>query len=326
MSESVAGVAIVNLEEAYSHAHASAVFVDRSDLGMLKFSGKSRLDLVNRMSTQNVLNLNPGEGAATVLTTDIGRIVDRLILYADEEAVYCLTGEGNGQNIAAYLRRFVFFKDDFEVEDLSADTAILAVYGPQAKNLLLAIFDDVDLPLHHWKRGRVEEASIYLHRTDPVAGDGYFVTCHEDDRPTLERALVAAAVTPVGEDAFEYLRIESRQPRFGHELTPDYIPLETGLWADVSFNKGCYTGQEIIARLESRGRLAKRLVHLTAVAPIAVGDALLAEGKAAGTVTSAARGPKGVQALAYVKTAILEANQPMAAGEVAVEISPTDRG
>ncbi len=325
MSESVAGVTIAGHEEAYSNAHASAIVVDRSELGMLKFRGKSRLDLLNRMSTQNVLNLGPGQGAATVLTTDIGRIIDRLILYADQEAVYCLTGEGNGQNIAAYLRRFVFFQDDFEVEDLSADTAVLAVYGPEAGAKLSTIFDDVDLPLHHWRRGRLEGASIYLHRTDPIAGDGYFVTCHEDDRPTLEQALVAAAITPAGDDAFEYLRIESRQPRFGHELTPDYIPLETGLWADVSFNKGCYTGQEIIARLESRGRLAKRLVHLMGATPVSAGDVLLAGGKAAGTITSAATGPEGPQALAYVKAAILEANQTLMAGDVAVDISPSDQ-
>jgi len=326
MNEIVAGASVVDLKVAYRKAHDSAVVVERSNLGMLKFSGKSRLDLINRMSTQNVLNLGPGEGAATVLTTDIGRIIDRIILYVDQQSVYCLTGEDNGQNIAAYLRRFVFFNDDFEVEALSASTAILAVYGSQAGPALATIFDEVDLPLHHWKQSHFNGAAIYLHRTDPIAGDGYLVTCLEEDRPTLQAALAQAPITPAGEDAFEYLRIESRQPRFGRELTPDYIPLETGLWADVSFNKGCYTGQEIIARLESRGRLAKQLVHLRAESPIAAGDPLLADGKSAGVVTSAASGPAGPQALAYVKTAILNADLPLTAGEVPVEVSPTETG
>jgi len=81
MSEPLAGVPVAGMEEAYEAAHTSAIVVDRSDLGLLKFSGKSRLDLINRMSTQAVLNLAPGAGAATILTTDIGRIIDRLICW-----------------------------------------------------------------------------------------------------------------------------------------------------------------------------------------------------------------------------------------------------
>jgi len=309
-----------SLQEAYTAAHSGAIVVDRSDLGMLKFSGQTRLDLINRMSTQNVVNLQPGQGAATVLTSDIGRIIDRLILYADEESIYCLTGEDHGAGVAAYLRRFVFFMDDFQIEDLSAATAVLAIYGTQADQHLSALFEEVDIPLHHWRRTDLNGAAIYLHRTDAIAGEGYFVTCLEGDRPALEQAVVEAGITPVDEAAFEYLRIESQVPRFGRELTLDYIPLEAGLWDDVSFDKGCYTGQEIIARLESRGRLAKRLVRLTAGEPLSVGSTLTAGTKSAGAVTSAADGPQGVQALAYVKTAILEQGTTLSAGETAVNI------
>jgi aminomethyltransferase len=324
MNKTFAGAPVAGIERAYEAAHTSAIVVDRSDLGMLKFTGKSRLDLINRMSTQNVVNLQPGQGTATILTTDIGRIIDRLILYAGRESVYCLTGEENADNIAAYLRRFVFFMDDFHIEDLSTSTVVMAVYGSQAGPTLAGLFDglDVDMPLHHWKEGDLDGAPIYLHRTDPIAGDGYFVTCHENDRQALEQALLAATIIPAGEEAFEVLRIESRQPRFGRELTPDYIPLETGLWSDVSFNKGCYTGQEIIARLESRGRLAKRLVHLTAAGPLQAGDSLAAGEKSAGVITSAAAGPPGAQALAYVKTAPLEQDQPLTTGDNAVSVSP----
>ena len=322
MNDKSAGASVAGISDALEAACSTAVVVDRSDLGMLKFSGKSRLDLINRMSTQNVLNLGPGEGAATILTTDIGRIIDRLILYAAGESVYCLTGEGNGANIAEYLRRFVFYMDDFTVEDLSASTAVLAVYGVQAGPTLGNVFGEVDLPLHHWWRTDLDGVAIYVHRTDPIADDGYLVTCHEEDRATLEQALARAPIRAIGEAAFDYLRIESRQPRFGFELTPDYIPLEAGLWDDVSFNKGCYTGQEIIARLESRGRLAKRLVHLTAAAPISTGDSLTAGDKVVGVVTSTAIGPGGARALGYVKTAILEQDQPLMAGQTAVRVSP----
>ena len=77
----------------YEAAHQSAILVDRSDMGMLKINGDTRLDLIHRMSTQDVKNLQSGEGAATILTTDVGRMIDRLILYVAGDVVYALTGD-----------------------------------------------------------------------------------------------------------------------------------------------------------------------------------------------------------------------------------------
>lgn len=302
----------------YQAAHETAVLTDRSDLGVLKFSGESRLDLINRMSTQALLGLKPGEGTATILTTDVGRIIDRLILYATSDSAYALTGENNADAIARYLMRFVFFNDDFQIEDLSGKTAVFGIYGPQASTKLSdAGFPETDLPLHHWRQVEVAGVEAYLHRTDPVAGDGYFVMCQEADREALWQHLVDSGLVVADAEAYEFLRIESGQPRFGHELTQDYIPLETGLWDDVSFSKGCYIGQEIIARMESRNRLAKKMVKLAPSAPVAVGAALTANGKKAGTLTSTS----GSVALGYVKTAVLEAGGDLFVGETAVTIN-----
>ncbi|MBL1127486.1 MAG: folate-binding protein [Chloroflexi bacterium] len=287
----------------YQAARQDAVLVDRSSLGMLKFTGQTRLDLLHRMSTNNVNGLQAGEGAATVLTTDIARIIDRLILYASRDAVYCLTGENNAANIARYLMRFVFFNDDFHIEDLSADTAVFALYGPQAKTRLTAAgFPEEELPLHHWRACQIKGATAYLHRTDPLNGDGYFVMCQMADRDAIWEYLVNQGMAVADEAAFEFLRIEAGMPRYGRELTLDYIPLEADLWADVSFHKGCYTGQEIIARMESRGKLAKRLTRLHPETVVQPGDDIIQEGKKVGTYTSVAMGPNGLVALGYVKT------------------------
>ncbi len=295
----------VTLEQAVEWAQYHAVCVDRSNLGILKFSGETRLDLIHRMSTQDVNSLQPGMGAATILTTDIGRIIDRLILYVSTQDVYVLTGEENADNIARYLMRFVFFNDDFHSEDLSAETRIWGVYGPEARarlNKILAI--DLDLALHHWRQLIMEnDRPVYIMRTDPVFGDGYLVMSEGDD---LTPVLVGDGLPLVEEKAFDYLRIASGQPRFGRELTSDYIPLEANLWADISFSKGCYIGQEIIARMESRGRITKQLVKLRVYGLVPAGETILAGDKKAGTVTSVADGPLGVLGLGYVKTAYLE--------------------
>jgi tRNA-modifying protein YgfZ len=314
--------------ESVAAARDGAVVVDRSTLGMLKFTGATRLDLIHRMSTQAVKDLAPGTGAATVLTTDIGRIIDRLILYAASDAVYALTGEDNADNVARYLLRFVFFQDDFHVEDLTADTFIFGVYGAAAQDRLRPLFGDaVDLPLHHWQQTSLAGTSAYLHRTDPVAGGGYFVMGGEAGREAVWDALVAAGIVPAGDDAFDYLRIASGLPRFGREITGDYIPLETGLWDDVSFDKGCYTGQEVIARMESRGRLAKKLVQFRAAAPVSAGTDVEIGGRSAGTITSTATGPDGHVALGYVKTRALDdalqaGADDWAAGGVTLHLAP----
>lgn len=307
--------------EAYAAAHAGAVLVDHSRRGMLKITGRTRLDLIHRMSTQNVNPLKSGEGAATIFTTDIGRIIDRVILYTSSDAVYMLTGDDHADPLARYLMRNVFFNDDFHLADISAETAVLGVYGPAAPELLLqAGFPDVDLPRHHWRQASLGDVTAYLHRTDPVAGEGYWVTCAATDAPAVRARLAEAGVVPIDEAAYEYARIESGLPRFRHELTLDYIPLEANLWDDVSFHKGCYTGQEIIARMDSRGKLAKRLMKLRPAAPISAGSAIMADGREVGTITSAADGPAGPVALGYVKTTALEDGKALSAEGIAIAL------
>ncbi|MCP4420339.1 MAG: folate-binding protein YgfZ [Chloroflexi bacterium] len=309
----------------YKAARETAVITDRSDLGMLIISGETRFDLLNRMSTQKVDTMSKGEGTATILTTDIGRIIDRLLLYPTNSTIYALTGENNSEAIIRYLMRFVFFQDDFKMQDISSGTVIFGVYGPQAREKVIeAGFSDEELPLHHWRQTKLGEITAYLHRTDPIQGDGYFIIGEGKDRDALWQRLLDTGLVETDGSAYDFLRIEAGLPRFGQELSNDYIPLEANLWDDVSFNKGCYIGQEIIARMESRGKLAKKLVKFTADMPSAdgsleVGATILADGKKAGTVTSAAVGPNGVIGLGYVKTAVLQANVALSVGETAVQ-------
>lgn len=306
----------------YESAHSGAILVDRSDSGYLCFKGETRLDLINRMSTQKLLDLKRGEGAATVLTSDIGRIIDRLILYIDEEVVYCLTGENNGDNIAGYLMRYVFFMDDFQVEDISGETAVLGIFGIEAQVKLGELLGHhLEMPLHYWLEEEIDGRRISVHRTDSIAGHGFFVICSSEHKSDIWSLLASSGIVPASDDAYDYLRIESGRPRFGREMTPEYIPLETGLRADISFDKGCYTGQEIIARMDSRGRLAKKLVNLRPEAPIDSGVDLSAGEKRAGSVTSAGDGPNGPLAMGYVKTSILKEHSILKAGAVSVALA-----
>lgn len=274
-------------------------------MGLLEVSGESRLDLINRMSTNLVSLLNPGEGAATVLTTDVGRIIDRVILYADESTALMMTGENNEDNIGRYLMRFVFFNDDFRLQPLVNRFVTLFVYGADAGAKLSQIVgSELDLPLHGWMAATVGDVELTIHATDPLDGGGFMLKIPVEGAEAAESALKSAGGEAITEEEFDALRIDALFPRLRHELTGDYIPLETGLWDDVSFNKGCYTGQEIIARMESRGKVTKQLVRfdIETGGPLPVGSEVLADKKSVGTITTSI----GNRALGYVKSSVLE--------------------
>jgi len=329
------------MAEAYRAAHESAVVVDHSALGLIELQGQSRLELIHRISTQAVKELQEWQGAATVLTTDIGRIIDRVVLYASDDRVLVLTGEGHVDALIQYLRRNVFYNDDLQVAKVDG-LLLLGVYGSRAGEMLAEIgLDPEGLPLHHWRVSSIPVISLtpvqhdsmpptheidafelfcMIFRADPIAGDGYYLLIDPQYAGQLYTLLSLGDFTTIDQAAYEYLRIEAGRPRFGRELTLDYIPLEAGLWDDVSFHKGCYTGQEIIARMESRGKLAKRLVRLSAASPVAAGVEIAAAGRTVGTITSAADGPAGPLALGYVKTSALNEGAELAAGGVRLSV------
>jgi aminomethyltransferase len=296
------------------------------------------------MSTQAVKELQEWQGAATVLTTEIGRIIDRVVLYASDDRVLMLTGEGHADALVKYLRRNVFYNDDLQVTRLDG-LLLLGVYGPRAGKMLAEVGLETEaLPLHHWRVSsipiinaqlapidpggglpraqKIEAFELFcmIFRADPIAGDGYYLLIEPKNAAQLLTLLSIGGFTPIDEEAYDTLRIEAGRPRFGRELTLDYIPLEAGLWDDVSFSKGCYTGQEIIARMESRGKLAKRLVRLRPASPVAAGAEIVANGRPVGTITSAADGPGGPVALGYVKTGVLDEGADLTVGEVVLRV------
>lgn len=255
--------------------------------GRVRMRGATRLDFVQRMSSGDVLRLTPGQGAFTCFTTPNGRMVDRTLVLCESDSLLLLTGGGNQAKLIQWLRKYVFFNDDVQLTDETPHTR------------LAALFDET-LPA-------------------PLAAGDAHAHARIDDRLWVNARLGdAQGAFVVGSDlggaqepdsAFDARRIAAGVPRFPNELNDSYIPLEAGMWDAVSFKKGCYIGQEIIARMESRNQIAKRLARLDVIEGVAQpGDALTvadaaegAAGGACGTVTSAA----SAHALAYVRSAML---------------------
>ncbi|MGC8950324.1 YgfZ/GcvT domain-containing protein [Chloroflexus sp.] len=293
----------------YEAVYTTAATIDESDRGRLWMRGRDRASLLHRLSTNHIERLQPGQGTLTVLTTPIGRMIDLLRVYALPDALLLETGLRHGGPILRHLRKNIFFNDQVTVADAGSELGQIGIYGPQAGEAVQAL----GLPMVAERYGIVaaqwEETPVLIARCEPLGGDGYTLYPPVAQTEALLAALVAAGAMPLNAETAELVRIEHGYPRFGHEITLDYIPLEADLWHAVSFQKGCYVGQEIIARMESRGRIAKQLrgLRLMALPPI-VPAPLMADGKEVGVLTSAAHSPRyGVIGLAYVRSGYADA-------------------
>ena len=300
------------LEREYAAAQTGSVLIETSAWGRLCFTGKDRLEFLHRISTNDLLKLQAGQGAATVFTTPIARIIDRTVVYARETDLLMLTSRGNQGRVYQWLRKYIFFNDDVQIKDVTDEMAMVSVYGATANQVVQQTSgeDVAELPLHHWRTIHLAEVEALIARADPIGGGGFHLILEKAVLPQVQQMLLAVGVVPIGEETYQVLRIEAGRPEFGHELGDEYIPLEANLWAEVSFTKGCYTGQEIIARMESRQRLAKQLMGLRFEAEVTLPATLLSSEHEAGVVTSIAHSPvRGWIGLGYVKSAEATAGQ-----------------
>ena len=295
--------------DAYHAALEGAALHDEASAGRIFLRGRDRAALLHRLSTNDIERLRPGQGARTVLTTPIGRIIDLLTAHALDDALLLVTGPGQGGLVWSHLKKNIFFNDQATLESAGRSHGQLALYGPSAAVLLseLSGMARGELPLDHTTTVELAGGPVLVAARLPIGGPSFTLYPPAERLEAVRGVLSTAGAMLLDDATLDVLRIEQGYGATGHELGQEYIPLETGLLDAVSFTKGCYVGQEIIARMESRGRLAKQLRGLRLSAPAAAPAKLEVGGKEAGDLTSVALSPRfGPIALAYVRTAHAE--------------------
>ncbi len=308
------------------------IFCRDTGYGCLRATGEDALDLLNRLSTNKVDHLQPGHWAPTVLTSDRGRIVDLLCVINGGEAVYLLTSPGQQQPVMEWLDKYTIM-EDLEVEDVSATTAVIAVAGTGAEAVLGLDDGATDrLPGMQYPAPTLALGGhdvIAISRPLGLLPCGLLV-CPADVAPDVAASLAAAGASEADADAWEALRVFSGAPAFGSEMGEPYNPLEAGLIGAIDFTKGCYIGQEVIARLDSYERVQRYLsvLRFSDGCDATAGTPLYLDGRQAGTVTSVYRTPGGeLRGLGFVRTASAtqgqELNlQPEGSGTATVEELP----
>jgi aminomethyltransferase len=311
------------LDAEFSAACDAAVLLDRSHEGRVVLAGTDRFEFVQRMTTNDLRGMSPGEGRQTIFTTPTARIFERVTAY-NRESLLLVAGPGRGDALRTFLQRNIFFRDQVTLTDSGPGTVQFALHGPHADRVADAVQPGAAAlkPLHGVETS-VDGVPAFLARRKPYTGAHWLILTALEHGPQVWQALLAAGadhgLMPAGSLTYNALRIRSGVPGVGREVSEDFIPLEVGLWDEVSFSKGCYTGQEIIARMESRGKLAKTLVRLALDAPVNAPAALMADGKAAGTLTSSVLAPDGrIYALGVLRTALAVPGQALTVGEQGV--------
>ena len=299
------------LSREYEALRHSAALVDRSHLGRLRLTGKDALDLLDRMSTNKLDDLQPGQFRGTVLTTGKGRVVDVVTVAALPDHLLLLTSPGQETRVAEWLDMYTFL-EECVVQSMSQEATVISLLGPEAPSVLAHVVGSSTLPP---ETGEVRtlvigESEATTFRTNPLGVPGYDLMVQWQAAPALWDALFALAgkaLTPVGLQALEVVRVENGVGRYGDEYSEAVNPLEGRLRPLISFDKGCYIGQEVIARLNTYDKVQRKLMGFVLDANRHLSKRqhpkVLVEGREVGELTSWVRPPRGRRwlALGYVR-------------------------
>ena len=237
---------------------------DLSMRGRVEVSGAEAIQFLNGLITNDVKTLADGAWMPAAFPNVQGRLVASVRVIRQGEAFLFDTEAATHAAMLKTLERFTL-AGDFRVRDLSGETIDLSVQGARAAAIVSAVFGDVaaaGVERGHTVSAPLGERHVILMRATHTAEDGFDLLAHRSDAESLWASLTKAGGRAVGSEAQEVLRIEAGVPRYGVDINETNVVLEALGDEAVSFTKGCYIGQEIIARIRWRGHVAKKLTGL----------------------------------------------------------------
>jgi folate-binding protein YgfZ len=306
----------------YEHAHTSAVIFERSATGTIEALGREAVLFLHNVTTNDIRNLAVDAGCEAFLCNHTARVLAHLFIFRDtpegrkDRLWIDFPVEGQTARVHAHLEHHLV-SEDVILTDRTAERARVHLAGPAAAAVLArALGHEADLAA--LRQQQTELGTV--RRTDLLGLPGYDVVCSRERGTALWEMLSRAGAQPAGEEAFEVLRIEAGLPRYGIDMTDQTFAPEVGRTLQaISYNKGCYLGQEPIVMARDRGQVNRTLMRLKlAGAPVPPGCLLYREGKEVGRITSCTFSPRlnSALALAYVRRGN---QQPGTAVEVDVQ-------
>jgi hypothetical protein len=260
-----------NPKAEYRAARTAVAMFDGSGLGRLRMGGPDALSVLHRTTTADLKNLAPGQGAMTVIQTETARILDWVSVWVLEDHVLVVTAPGRAEEDCAWIDARIIM-DDAQVADVTKETELVELVGPRAPDVVTEIlgFSAAGLLPHHTARTTLEGSSVVVARGMATSLPRYWLLASTQQISAVADWLVERGkAQPAGQEVSEVLRVEQGIPAVGRELTEGTNPLEAGLRDSIGFQKGCYTGQEVIARMITYDSVRRALVGLELAEPVA---------------------------------------------------------
>jgi len=297
----------MDLHDAYALARTDALVLRHSTPDILQMSGADRLDFLNRICTNELGGLLPGEYKSTLLTNANARMVDILQVLQREDDALLLTSPNHGDLVRERLSSYIFFQDDVQIHPWNENQfQFWGVYGPNGLKTIRNTTPSI-AEFNSGEYQSYEDDFVIPYENDHLSGFHVLLNPGDELDPSWDES-----TQPVRMAAYQALRIEAGIPEADKEITEERIPLEIGLDDMISFTKGCYIGQEIITRLDSRGGLARRMVGIKLAQPAQEGSGIFQDGGAIGTLTSVAQSPRyGAIGLGIVRMKGLDRSAPV---------------
>jgi tRNA-modifying protein YgfZ len=274
--------------------------IDVSNRTRIQLTGKDRIRFLNGFCTNDLQRLGPGQGCETFLTNVKGKTIGHGCVFSCPESLVLETVPGQADTLVAHLDRYLI-REDVRINDRSRDWGELLVAGPQAG---VSVSRWLDAPS---SAPGSDQTCVFMHPLPWQGEDACLVFMPRADLGRRIAELTAQGAVVCGDQVLEILRIEAGWPQFGQDITPANLPQEVNRDATaISFTKGCYLGQETVARLDALGHVNRLLIPVRwqgSTVP-AAGESLEADGQPVGTVTSAVWSPRWNAPLgfAYVRT------------------------
>ncbi|PIK94381.1 aminomethyltransferase [Synechococcus sp. 60AY4M2] len=285
-------------------AQTGSLLLDRSGWGRLRMKGSPGLDYLHNQSTQNLKALQPGQGADTVFVTPTAGILDLATVYVGEEDCWIWTSPQRRSLLMQSLGRMLPLVRGAQLKDETDQTFGFGLLGPQSQALLEQVVSSEEIPTRLNEHCAVEIQGIPVHLAcgTGLAQPGFTLWGTIDQKVALEECLLQAGAKLAPPELWEVLRLEAGRPAADRELTSDYNPLEAGLWRAVSLDKGCYVGQEVLAKQVTYRRIRQTLWGIRLQGEAQPGTEILRQGEKIGLLTSAGLTSQGYLGLGYVRT------------------------
>ncbi len=310
--------------EAYRQLTQQAAFVDLSDRTKLQLTGKDRAAFLHNLCTQDIKRMQPGEGCEAFLTNVQGKVLGHVLVFCGEDSLDLDTVAGAAEPLLMHLDHYLI-TEDVAFADQTTELSEFLLAGPRLVERLAS----AHVPVTSWPAscyghasGSIGPVPVTVRRVDIVPGGGWMLVCHQKDKRQLADLLAQQQIPSANRAALEMARIEHGFPWYGQDIDASNLPQEVDRNDQaISFTKGCYLGQETVARIDALGHVNRVLCGILFPGETVpkVGSEIIdtTSGKRQGQITSAAFIPSldGALTLAYVRCSMAEPGTELQCGE-----------